>query len=141
MSQLIDLTLKYWETENCARAAACGLLDFFNHISESKTMFKAILPFGGGIGERSICGAVCGSLAALSFKLAELGLEKEAINEKVSLFKEQFTTRFETLICRDLIQPYLLEDGTFAPERRDRCTEFVVEGVKMVNSIVEEFQI
>ena len=140
MSKLIDLTLKYWDTENCARATACGLLDYYNHVSESKTMFKAILPFGGGIGEKSICGAVCGSLAALSFKLTELGLEKETISEKATLFKEQFTARFGTLVCRELIEPYLLEDGTYALERRDSCTELVKEGVKLVDKIVEESQ-
>ena len=137
MSQLVDLTLKYWETENCARATACGLLDFYNYESESKTMYKAILPFGGGIGERSICGAVCGALAALSFKLAETGVEKEVISDKATLFKEQFTARFGTLMCKELIQPYFLKDGTYAPERRDHCTELVKDGVKIVDSIVE----
>ena len=137
MNKLVDLTLKYWETENCARATACALLDYFNYKSESMVLYKAILPFGGGIGEKSICGAVCGSLAALSFKLSELGLESEEIREKATLFKEQFRSRFGTLICRELIQPYLLEDETYAPERRDRCTAFVEEGVKLVNVIVE----
>jgi C_GCAxxG_C_C family probable redox protein len=141
MSRLTDLTLKYWETENCARATACGLLDYYNHKSESKTMFKAILPFGGGIGERSICGAVCGSLAALSFKIAEIGVEKEVILEKASLFKEQFTARFGTLMCKELIQPYFLKDGTYAPERRNHCTELVEEGVKLVNTILEELNV
>ena len=139
MGQLNDITMKYWETENCARATACGLLDFYDYTSESKVMFKAILPFGGGIGEKSICGAVCGSLAALSFKLAELSIEAEEIREKATLFKEQFTTRFGSLICRELIQPFLQADETYSPERRESCTELVDEGVILVNSIVESY--
>ena len=138
MNRLLDLTLSYWETENCARATACGLLDFFDNHSESKTLYDALLPFGGGIGEKSICGAVCGCLAALSFKLTEKRLENEEIREKSILFKELFAEQFESLLCRELIQSFLLEDGTYSDERRNRCTEFVTEGVKLVNTLVEE---
>jgi len=80
MSDIIDEAKKYWENNfNCSQAAACGILDFYGYKQQSETMLKALLPFGGGIGERSICGSLTGALAGLSTLLHEKGIDRDTI--------------------------------------------------------------
>ena len=66
---------------------ASGVLDFFGFEEEGKTLNKAFLPYGGGAGERAICGSLLGALGALSFLLEEKGVKREEIYEKIKTLK------------------------------------------------------
>ena len=82
MSDIINEAKKYWENNfNCSQAAACGILDYYGFKQQSETMKKALLPFEGGIGERSICGSLTGALAGLSTLLHEKGIERDSMYE------------------------------------------------------------
>ncbi len=82
MTELIELTRNYWKVEDCARSTSCGLLDYYNLKEAREIIYKSILPFAEGTGERSICGSVSGALAAISYILSE----KNSINQA----KEKF---------------------------------------------------
>ncbi|MHA2403403.1 MAG: C-GCAxxG-C-C family protein [Candidatus Kariarchaeaceae archaeon] len=141
MTDLIELTMDYWKKEDCARSTSCGLLDYNNYTSVKNIMYKAILPFAEGTGERSICGSISGSLASLSFILSERGLTKSELRKHVSKFKEQFTSEFGTLRCRDLLNPYLGEDA-YPPDpvRLEICTKTVERSVHIAQGIIENTQ-
>ena len=92
-----DKTLEYWEKKaNCARASVCGVLSYNNKESLCDPFYKAMLPMGGGFGEGLVCGAVTGSLAALSLVLAEKGLKDEEIANILKLMILGFGLLLET---------------------------------------------
>jgi C_GCAxxG_C_C family probable redox protein len=141
MKDIIKETRKYWDNQiNCSRSTASGILDYYNFPNHSDTLFKALIPFGGGIGERSVCGAVTGSLAALSTILFERGFSEEEITEKTKEFKERFKREMGTLYCREILKDFISTDGTLDkdnPERRKLCDKAVDISVKIVKDIIE----
>ncbi|MHA1954690.1 MAG: C-GCAxxG-C-C family protein [Candidatus Heimdallarchaeaceae archaeon] len=132
---------KYWEHEyNCAQATAGGILDYFNFKSESEILIKSFLPYGGGIGERSICGSLVGALGALSFLLKEKGLEYKQIAEKIKALKNGFAESNGSLYCKELLDEYIDQDGKLDrdnPNRRKVCDQTVETAVLIVKDIVE----
>jgi len=141
---MIDITERakfYWENgNNCARSAACGILDYYDYPEISKYIRKALLPFGGGIGEGSVCGSATGALAALSIILSEKGFSDEEISQKTKMFKEKFRKEFSAIDCRDILDEFRLEDGSIDkenPKRREKCTKTVIRAVLIVKELVD----
>ena len=121
--------LELWEMEaNCAQATAKGLVQHFGYEDASEVLFHSFIPYGGGFGDRSICGAISGTLAALSYVLSQKGCTQEEIEDLTSQFKEKFITEFGSLRCREILAPFQLPDGEFDmdnPQRKDTCTRAV----------------
>ena len=136
----VQEVLDLWEMEaNCAQATAKGLLQHFGYEEASDVLFNSFFPYGGGFKERSICGAVSGTLAALSY----LGYRKEYSHDEIialgNAFKEKFQTEFGSLRCRGILAPFQLPDGEFDmdnPDRRDRCTYAVGLATQMANTLL-----
>lgn len=141
MSDIVNKTKKYWENDfNCSISTACGILDYYGYKHHSETMKKALLPFGGGIGERSVCGAVTGALAGLSSVLHEKGLDKDSIYDLTKKFKERFKEENGTLYCKDIIHDFILSDGsvdTENPARRKACDKATFDAVTIVKEIID----
>ena len=141
MSDIINETKKYWEDDfNCSQAAACGILDYYGYEQQSNTLKKALLPFGGGIGERSICGAVTGSLAALSIIMYEKEIDKDTKYDLNKKFKERFIEEVGTLYCKEILQDFIASDGTLDkdnPERRKTCDNSVFKAVTIIKEIID----
>ena len=141
MSDIINEAKKYWENDfNCSIAAACGILDFFGYEQQSEIMKKALLPFGGGIGERSICGSLTGALAGLSTMLHEKGIDKDSIYEHTKKLKARFKEEIGSLYCREILQDFSLSDGSIDfdnPERRKACDKTVFQAVIIVKEIID----
>ncbi|MHA1303371.1 MAG: C-GCAxxG-C-C family protein [Candidatus Heimdallarchaeaceae archaeon] len=141
---IIEEALKYWETGiNCSRSTSCGALDHYNFKEQSNNQYKALMAFGGGIGEGSICGSITGSICALSLILSEYGLTEEQILAKIQHFKDQFRDKFGTLYCRDILVEFQDKNGEIDmdhPERRLRCTKTVKSAVSIVQSIIESVE-
>jgi len=132
---------KYWEHDhNCAQAAASGILDYFGFESERETLRKSFLPYGGGIGERSICGSLVGALGALSFLLWNEGLIGEEIYKKIKVLKDGFLEANGSLYCKEILDEFIDEEGKLDrdnPERRKTCDQTVETAVTIVKDIVE----
>lgn len=138
---IVDEALKYWnDNHNCAQSTASGSLDYFGFEEESKTLCKACLPYGGGVGVRTICGSLLGALAALSFLLKEKGVVNEQIYEKIKTLKQEFGEKNGSMYCKELLQDYIFPDGTLDrdnPDRRKVCDKTVETAVKIVKDLIE----
>ena len=138
---IVNEANKYWEHDhNCAQAAASGILDFFGFTTESETLRKSFFPYGGGIGERSICGSLVGALGALSFLLAEKGLDAKEIYEKTKVLKTGFKESNGSLYCGEILNEFIDEDGKLDrdhPDRRKTCDQTVETAVLIVKDIIE----
>ncbi len=138
---IVEKTLEYWENENnCARSTVCGILSYFNNEPLCDPFHKAMLPMGGGVGEGSICGAIIGSLSAISLILAEKGLSDEEIKKRTDLFKSNIKDKFGTLKCFDLMAKFMENEGEIdfeMPGRREKCTDVVISAVNLAKQIID----
>ncbi|MHA2272323.1 MAG: C-GCAxxG-C-C family (seleno)protein [Candidatus Hodarchaeales archaeon] len=146
MDDIIASARNYWEKKktNCARAAACGILDYYKHVNGSKILYNAFTTFGGGLGERTVCGSLIGALGALNLLLAERGLSDKEIAERAKELKSLFREEFDTLECRVLLNEFRTKDGQFDmshPERRHKCTRTVETAVTGVQQIIDRLSV
>jgi len=142
MSKTINKTSQYWNNEsNCAQAVACGVLEYYNHNECLETIHSAMLGFGGGMGEKSICGAVTGALTALGILMSKKGLEKNDKSDIFRKFKDTFNNKFKTLNCGEILNEFILPDGSIDkenPERRLTCTGAVEFAANIVKEVLDE---
>ena len=145
MTDIINKASKYWNQEsNCAQAVACGVLEYYNHNDCLETIHNTLLGFGGGMGERSICGAVTGGLAVLGILMNEKGLEKDDKSDIFRKFKDTFNNKFKTLNCGEILSDFILPDGSVDkenPERRLTCTSAVELAASIVKEVLDESKI
>ena len=138
---IVQEAWKYWaDSFNCAQATASGILDYFGYESESETLRKSFLPYGGGIGERSICGSLVGALGALSFLLWDKGLAIEDVYKKFRVLKDGFAEGNDSLYCKEILDEFIDDEGKLDrdnPERRKTCDQTVEIAVKIVKDIIE----
>ncbi len=140
MKDIVEEMMKLWmKGENCARATSCSITEFYNE-NQCETLRLALTAFGGGIGEGSICGAITGSLAGMSYILGKkCGLNDAEIRERAKIFKENIRSKFESLDCYELISEFRA-DGKILKnkeaERRQKCTNIVKESVLEVQQII-----
>jgi C_GCAxxG_C_C family probable redox protein len=138
---IVEEAYKYWGHDyNCAQAAAGGILDYFGYKTEGEILIKSFLPYGGGIGERSICGSLVGALGALSFLLKEKGLNGKEIYEKIKILKTGFKESNDSLYCKELLDEFIDQDGKVDrdnPDRRKICDKTVETAVLIVKDIIE----
>ncbi|MFX0092133.1 MAG: C-GCAxxG-C-C family protein [Candidatus Hodarchaeota archaeon] len=142
MDDISANVLNYWEKKrvNCARSAACGILEFYK-VHGSEILYKALTSFGGGIGEGTVCGGLIGALAAMNLILAGNGLSDREIVNKSDALKNLFREKFTTLECRALMDEFRLENGKVDfqnPERRKKCTNAVMTAVKGAQHIIDQ---
>ena len=140
MQTIQEMTLELWDSLNCARSAACGILLYYGFEQECNTLNKALIPFGGGIGERSICGSVTGALSALSVVFAKKGYKEDKIAEIAKSFKEKFSREFKTLYCREILKEFTFPDGTIDadnPKRKEKCTKTVLHAVTVAKILID----
>ena len=138
----VNETSKYWDNEsNCAQAVACGILEHYDMHEHIDLIHSSMTGFGGGMGERSICGAVTGGLAALGIIMMKRGINAEKRGEIFKRYKLAFVTDFDTLNCKDILAEFILPDGTLErdrPERREKCSNAVETAAKIVKEIIDE---
>ncbi|MCK5304279.1 MAG: C_GCAxxG_C_C family protein [Candidatus Heimdallarchaeota archaeon] len=142
MTDIFNKASKYWNQEsNCAQAVACGVLEYYNQDDGLENIHNALLGFGGGMGERSICGAVTGGLAALGIIMSKRNLEKEAESEAFKNFRELFKMEFDTLKCGEILKEFILSDGSIDkdhPDRGMKCTRAVEVAANVVKRVIDE---
>ena len=142
MSDIVEETRKYWDAEkNCSQSAACGILNYYNYENCIDTICRALTPFGGGVGVRSICGGVSGALSALGIMLSHKDMEKEEITEAFKTFRSLFDQRYDTLNCCDILCKFIDEEGNLDkdnPERKETCWKAIETAVLLVKEILDE---
>ena len=104
----ISEVLVIWEKKNsnCAQATGKGLLDHFNYKDAGNVLFSSFFPFGGGFMSGNICGAVSGTLAAMSFILGKKNKSMEEIMHLSDQMKEKFVNEFGSINCAEIMAPF-----------------------------------
>ncbi|MCG3217580.1 MAG: C_GCAxxG_C_C family protein [Candidatus Heimdallarchaeota archaeon] len=144
MSNYLDLANQVKEKllsyQNCAITVACVLLDYNDFPQASATLLKSLVPFVGYAPEEKLmCGSAIGGLAALSFILSEKGLSTDDIIGNVVGFKRSFNEDFNTLVCAEILEPHLQEDGTYplSAERIETCNKTVERAAIIAQQIID----
>lgn len=134
--------MKYWDSKsNCAQSVSCGLLDSYNLTQGKEILYPALIHFGAGFGEYSVCGAISGGLSAIGFILSKKGLGDDTINELSNQFKEKIKKKFNSLLCRDYMKPYFTKNGDIDWDlrgRREKCTEIVQTAFEKAKNIIDD---
>lgn len=143
MKDLEEITSDYWNSgSNCAQSSACGLLKFFSCEVDIKSIHDLMLTYGGGVGEKSICGAILGSIGAMNVILAKKNVNYDEIREISKQFKKTFTDNWDSLQCITLLDAYLDENGdikeSLAASRKDNCTKIVLSAVYLAKGLIEK---
>ncbi|MFW9994909.1 MAG: C-GCAxxG-C-C family (seleno)protein [Candidatus Odinarchaeota archaeon] len=137
---IIDLTMSVRNDYNCAQATAYGILSYFDHHFEAETLAKSFVPYGGGVGEGSICGAVLGSLAGLSRILNDKNMIYDDIVKAGTSFKQLVEREFDSYYCKELMKEFsgkepLTEE--MRAKRSQKCSDVIKFCVKTIQSLVE----
>ncbi len=134
--------MKYWDSKsNCAQSVSCGLLDSYNFVEGKEILYPALIHFGTGFGEYSVCGAITGGLSAVGLILSKKGLDDDTINELSNQFKETIKKKFNSLLCRDYMNPYFTKNGDIDWDlkgRREKCTDIVQTAFEEAKNIIDD---
>ena len=95
------------EHSNCAQSTGKGLLDHFNHEEAGNVLLSSFIPYGGGFMSGNVCGAVSGTLAAMSYILSKKNSSIKEIFQLTSQMKEKFANEFGSINCIEIISPFL----------------------------------
>ena len=126
---------KFTEGYNCAQAVAVAFADLLG--MEEKTVAMLTSGFGGGIGGmHEVCGAVSGMTFVLStlkgYSDPKADTEKQETYALVKKLAEEFKSKNETVICRELLSIYTKREGATAENRRVYCAELVKSAAEML---------
>lgn len=142
MNELEKITSDYWENgSNCAQSSACGLLKFFDNTKNCKMVHDLMLTYGGGVGERSICGAILGSIGAINILMSEKNISEIEIRDISRRFKAKFSDKWGSLYCGNLIEDFIDNDGNVDPldmDRKEMCTRIVLKAVAIAKEMIKE---
>lgn len=128
---LLEKIKKYYDKSynfNCAETMLYAANEEYN-MNLSKETLKTMAAFGGGMGIESVCGAITGSLAALSILFTiEKGHESDRIKNLSKEFFQKFTNTLGTDNCAKLKEKYKNDEI--------RCTIMIETAAKVLDEIV-----
>lgn len=131
----ISQVLNLWNNgHNCAQATAKGLLAYSGYENEGNILSSSFLPYGGGFKEGSVCGAVSGTLAAMSFLLTQSNQDGETIINLTNQMKSQFVERYTSINCEKLLNSEIVKNFS---DEHCFCTELVEFAAKSAQKIID----
>ncbi len=129
LDKLHEKVSNYWDLgNNCAQSTASGILNYYQYDSEAEVLFKSLIPYESGFKEGTVCGAVSGTLAALSFVLTSKNADKEEVTTISKEFKDNFIEKCNSIYCYKILERFKQEDNSINwadPERHPTCTKCV----------------
>ena len=112
---------------NCAESMLHAANDKYG-LGIDKDAFKLVGGYGGGIYSEKTCGALLGSVAAIScFLIKERAHEDDAFKETICAFRDKFMDKFGTDQCGEL-------KPVWRPDDEIRCLPLLLE----VSDLLEE---
>jgi len=128
---LLEKTKKYYDKSynlNCAETMLYAADEEYN-MNLSKETLKTMAAFGGGMGVESVCGAITGSLAALSILFTiEKGHESDRNKNLSKEFFQKFRAELGTDNCAILKEKYKNDEL--------RCTTMIETAAKILDEMV-----
>ena len=134
----------FQEGLNCSQSVCLAFTEQFG--IERDTALKFASGFGGGIGRMAeTCGAVTGAVMALGLKYGFTQGSPEAkadMYARVQQFADQFTKRYHSLLCRELLGYDISIPEEHEQARQEklfstRCPEFVRSAAEIVTKMLE----
>lgn len=112
---------------NCAQAVACAYCHEYGMSVEDA--MRLAYPFGGGMREKEICGAVTGAAMVIGLKYGDTQAgnmdAKQLTAAKTNDFCTLFRDKHDSIICRDLID-------------QDICAQLVEDAAVMLEEVLEQ---
>ena len=137
MIDKIELKEKLAGDLGCAQCVFSTFADRFDYAEEEFCRIAA--GFSGGMFRGDTCGAVTGGIMALG---AAFGDDSDKMHEKVHQFQTEFTERFGSTICRELLGfDYSIpgeREKSIAAGAKEKCAEFVPEAAEMIEKLLDE---
>jgi C_GCAxxG_C_C family probable redox protein len=101
--------------------------------------------FGGGVGgiRVSLCGAVSGGIAALGLIYGRRRPpegDKERAYDASNDFYFRFKRKFGSTLCHELIGDLLRDNKYDSEERRERCFQYTLNGVKLCIETLSKYR-
>lgn len=125
---IVNETLDKWEEcDNCTQAVATGILKAYEN-KDAKILEDTFLAYAKGLDDNSICGALLGSISAMSKILRDYGYDVDAILKNTDTLKAEFKDNFGCTHCFDLLDGIEDEEGKVKfddPEAKDRCASII----------------
>lgn len=130
--------------QNCAESVLSTYTDLFDF--DKDYILSLASGFGAGMGRlQETCGAVTGSFMTFGLyngtKFNDNSDRKEATNQMIQEFSKEFTSKFGTLKCKNLINCDLTTvEGQADYVKRnlneDVCQKCISSAVKMTNQLI-----
>ena len=139
----IDTVLDYWNNgKNCARATGAGILRA-NNDKDYPVLLSTFTVYGGGMGEGSVCGAVSGTIGAVSKLLSDRGYDDDFIRAKINDLKSDLKTYFnrDSIDCKIMLKEFADKDNVVDyqhPERRNKCTSVIEWITEYAQNLIDE---
>jgi len=132
-----ELLGKMRSGRNCSQCVFSAFADRLDYSEEELERIAAV--FGGGMGRGDTCGAVTGGLMALG---CAYGDDKELVHEKAAQFQREFSARFGSLICRELLgydfsTPGEREKAVESGVMSERCPNYVCGAAEMIDQLLD----
>lgn len=91
---------------------------------------KIMAAFGGGMGIESVCGAVTGSIAALSVMFCEnKAHDNPELKEICKSYFAEFEKRYHSTICLELKEKYRTEE--------EKCLKVIEMAAEVLEKVIE----
>ena len=133
---IISEVSQLWNSNNnCAQATGQGLLNYFDYTKEGRVLSASFIPYGGGFKEGSVCGAVTGTLAAMSFILSQEIQDDDQIIAMTNQMKTEFLHEFSSIQC-DILLEGISDDASM--DGRRFCTTLVNFAARSAKDILQK---
>ena len=130
---LRDKVKKYFldEGRNCAESMLMAASEEYG-LGLGESEIELMRGFGGGMGAGITCGAISGSVAALS-KLICVKVDKDTAHEVTGGFIGEFEKRFGSTLCDALVPTYKKEDT--------RCYELLLMVADLLDETLDKHKV
>jgi len=144
MKNYSDIAVEYFKSGyNCAQSVFLAFATEFGF--DDKTALKISSSFGGGMGRlREVCGAVSSMFAIAGLKHGYTSPNDDSLKsqhyEFIQMLANEFKSKHETIICRELLN---LPEGADSPIPSKRTESYYAERpcenfIRTASQIIEE---
>ncbi len=112
---------------NCAQAALCAF--FWEAGISEETAMKVASGFGGGVRDKEVCGAICGTIMALGLILGQKNEDdvdaKKQVSELTIELHKKFKEKHSSIVCRDL-------------KEKNICAQLIYDSADILESLLKD---
>ena len=117
---------------NCAESVFLAALEETEGLD--KDIVRVASAFGGGLGQKEVCGAVAGAAMAIGVKFGRTKFNDDRTPSQLAVMKLMinFKKNYKTVKCGELTEGYDMS----SKERKDYCSEIVAQAAQELEKIL-----